>query len=170
MINRSSCKKRVKLLNVVNGSVRSCGCLGKEAARAAQASQMEHETKRAEEWRKEIPEIVGRCLPDAWSGGSGVVITFLCRCGREYRRKFNRFSKEKATCGKCDMRTFRTGEVVGGLTYVGEQVELHERSTQAGRFSCRCGKEFETQFRKAVLRLKTSCGTCRVIKKEERLH
>ncbi len=166
-----SCKcggrKTVRLLSVVNGSVRSCGCLMREAVRKARKTQREFEKKSAEEWMVEMPEIVNRGLPDSWSLKTSAVITFLCKCGREYSRKFSRFSREKATCGECDLRTFRTGETVGGLIYVGEEQKVHERTTRPGRFRCGCGKEFETQFRKAVLRLKTSCGECRVLRKEE---
>jgi hypothetical protein len=160
-------QKRIKLLNVVNGSVRSCGCLMKEVIRKARKNQREFEKKSADEWMKEIPEIVNRGLPSSWSQGTSAMITFLCKCGREYSRKFSRFSREKGTCGECDLRTFRTGETIGGIVYVGEERTVHERTTRLGTFLCRCGKEFETQFRKAVLRLKTSCGTCKVIKEEE---
>ena len=81
--------KPIKSLNVIDQATVSCGCvLSQSIKNSIRATQ---EKKTSEEWKYLFPNMVLDGAPESWSAGSGIKLKFICKCSREFERKFNNY-------------------------------------------------------------------------------
>ena len=52
------------------------------------------------------------------------------------------------------------GSIYGKLTYIGDTIEVNQRSARRLPFECGCGRQFLTALRNVTLGLSKSCGKC----------
>ena len=125
------------------------------------------EPKTMSEWMASVPELIDKGLPESWSGGVNAKFWFLCRCGREYERKFNRFRTGVSTCGRCGVVPIARGDVVNGFTYDGDGSEMDSNSAGRDWFICPCGRREHVRVRNVTKGIQATCGRCGEVSPEE---
>lgn len=156
-------RKSSTLLNVMDGRTTSCGC----ATRKPKINSGRSQIKTALEWANLIPELIQNNLPESWSGGVNRKFRFVCKCGRHFERKFNRFQTGVSTCGACSVVLVSRGQKIGNFTYDGNEVELNLNSSKTDFFLCECGRRELVKVRNAAGGIQATCGRCTEVKFEE---
>src|SRR5258707_8755326 len=83
--------KMIKIINVLNGLTKSCGCSKRTAFKH---QYVKPELIFSSSWLQQFPDLINGSLPESWSRNTHQKFQFRCKCGKTYWRKFSRYNPE----------------------------------------------------------------------------
>lgn len=153
-------EKSIKIANVIDGNTISCGCTRSASLKVARESERSYDVLTPNEWRILIPELVDQEFPERWSLCTNRMFSFRCKCGKTFNRKFNRYNREKSTCGRCTEVNMVEGYQVNKFIYMGNPITVNSDSSMCAPFKCECGRVKSVSIRHVFSGVRKTCGRC----------
>ena len=151
---------KVNVYKIISGNTRSCGCLYSNK----RDFFIKRSPKRpAEEWLKEVPELIGTNLPEKWSRKAGFKTEFRCSCGRIFTCQFNNFTSGRSKCGLCNYVEVFRGQEINGFIYDDEAVLIKTNAHHKYYFLCNnsdCRRRTLIESVEIFSGQRKSCGKC----------
>jgi hypothetical protein len=152
-------EKDIVVKSVVTGYTKSCGnsqCQDRGGIKWAKPVKMPKSW-----WLQNFPIVDTNNLPDGWSAGAQLLLTYACPCGNNFNLRVCKYKPGISKCGQCDLVHLKAGQRFGELVVVND-VSAKPSSDKRVMVSCSCGNTKEVRFGALTRQCTVTCGECTI--------